>query len=138
MFKLIGPLNPPKKGGLIILESPETDARQTGCIVKTSMYTRSQVSYIPNDDVLFFARSEWDGQTNSEQYSPFGDTGYQLEIVWLDGGTKRREFWMLAHPEPTCLGKIDSKVTDELEDSGSKGVAVHYNDLQYKLRVLVA
>jgi hypothetical protein len=136
VFKLIGPLNPPKKGKLIMLTNEDASMAATGVIVNASVYTRSGIAMIPNDNVLFFARKEWEGQTNSNQYSPFGDTGYELEIVWTSETGNRREFWMLAHPEPTCLGRVNVEESEELETEG--GVAVRYNELQNTLRVLVA
>lgn len=130
-FKVIGPLNPPKNGGLIRLEDYKSDgSTRMGVIVKARMFAKAsnQRSTLINDDVLILDRAE-DLDNLDKCYSPFGDMGYELEIVWSDG---QREFWMLRHPRPSAIGAV----LGDCDDGG--GLRIGYRELVSPVTVLVA
>ena len=102
-----------------------------GTIVKAQLFTQRGRQELKNPDkVLFLSRKEWQHLPDEECHSPFGDVGYELEIVWADG---LREFWVLTHPEPTAIGLISKKQDDTIQ-----GVKISYDDLHHKMSVLVA
>lgn len=134
MFKLIGPSNPPKKGSLIIAKTKSH--QRMGTIVKARAYNRSgkedPMDLEDPENTMFWATKEQSKTVQvGHSYSPFGDVGYQLEIVWIDDQTRR--WWVLEHPEPDSVGEVA-----EEQDEGELGVSVSWVTLPSKLTVLVA
>ena len=135
MFKLIGPLNPPRKGSLIMLDN--NGRKRMGQVVKAEIFSRNGNGNkdLANDprEVLFFSGPE--RKKSHQGQSPFGDVGYEIEIVWATPDHSR-EFWVLTHPEPTAIGTL-SKKQDVAEAQGF-GIVIAYQHLPNKVSVLVA
>jgi len=130
-FKVIGPLNPPKNGGLIRLENykPDGSARM-GVILRANAIPDDPKAPRPvmDEGVLFMDHVDWDVERTAKNRSPFGDMIYELEIAWVN---EEREFWVLRHPRPSAIGTIKA-------DHGDEGLMITFSKLGSVMTVTVA
>ena len=99
--------------------------------MKAQTFTRVGKNELHNaDKVRFWASKEQaEADDMKHAYSPFGDVGYQLEIVWADSD---REFWVLSHNEVQAVGRVKEP------DIESDNIIVTWLNLDSKASVLVA